>query len=138
MNIFKTAALAASMAVLGTAPASMAQDDAAEPTEGEIRLKKMLEGRVAGEPQSCIRIRPNTDVTVIDKTAIVYEVGETLYVNVPRDARSVDDGDIIVRRTTLASQLCRMDIITTIDRFQGFYTGNISLTDFVPYRKVDS
>lgn len=110
---------------------------AEEPSKGEIRLAKMLEGRVAGEPQSCIRMLPNTDVTVIDGTAIVYRTGRTLYVNVPSDADSLDDRDTMVRRTSMASQLCSSDIITTIDGQNGIYTGNISLTQFIPYRKVE-
>ena len=114
----------------------LAQSDE-EPSKDEIRLVKMLEGRVAGEPQSCISMLPNTDVTVIDGTAIVYRTGRTLYVNVPRDAESLDDRDTMVRRTSMASQLCNTDIINTIDSRNGIYTGNISLTQFIPYRKVE-
>ena len=105
--------------------------------KGEIRLAKMLEGRVAGEPQSCISMLPNTDVTVIDGTAIVYRTGRTLYVNVPRNADALDNRDTMVRRTSTASQLCNTDIITTIDSQNGIYTGNISLSQFVPYRKAE-
>ena len=111
---------------------------AEEPSKGEIRLAKMLEGRVAGEPQSCISMLPNTDVTVIDGTAIVYRTGRTLYVNVPRNADALDDRDTMVRPTSMASQLCNTDIITTIDSQNGIYTGNISLSQFVPYRKAEN
>ena len=107
----------------------------AEKTEGEVKLAKMLEGRVAGEPASCIRVGRNFNLTVIDKTALVYKSGRTLYVNLPNNARSLDDRDTMVRRTSLASQLCKTDIITTIDQTSGMYTGNIMLGDFVPYRK---
>jgi hypothetical protein len=104
--------------------------------EGAARLAEMIEGRVAGEPQSCVHMGPNTRMRIIDGTAIVIERGRTLYVNVPRDADSLDDGDAMAIRRT-GSQLCRTDIITTFDRMGGFYTGNIFLGDFVPYEKVE-
>ena len=34
-----------------------------------------------------------------------------------------------------ASQLCRLDQVTTHSRTGNFYTGNIMLQDFVPYRR---
>ncbi|MGB3739208.1 MAG: hypothetical protein WA948_07635 [Pontixanthobacter sp.] len=129
------------LAPLAFAFPAAAQDsdgDAAPLTKGEVKLAKMLEGRVAGKPQSCIRTFPNSDMTVIDRTAIVYEVGSTLYVNIPAIPRSLDDRDTMVRRTSFASQLCNTDIVTTIDPVNGFYTGNIFLGQFVPYEKVDS
>ena len=114
---------------------SVGAEETAAKTEGEVKLAKMLEGRVAGEPKSCIRIGRNYDLTVIDKTALVYKSGRTLYVSVPNNARSLDDRDTVVRRTSFASQLCTTDIITTIDQSSGMYTGNIMLGEFVPYRK---
>lgn len=136
-TIRKSLAAVATCAALFVSPALSAQDTP-EPTEGEIELAEMLEGRVAGEAQSCIRLRPNTQVKMIDRTALVYEVGSTLYVNIPRNARSVDEDDTLVRRTISPTRLCNVEIITTIDRFNGFYTGNISLGDFIPYHKAES
>ncbi len=125
---------------LATGAPLAAQDDGndAAPTEGEAKLARMLEGRVAGEPQNCIPMRPHADLTVIDRTALVYEVGQTLYVNVTRDPRRLDDNDTLVRRTSIPNRLCSTEIITKIDRFHGAYTGNVSLGEFIPYRKADS
>ena len=112
--------------------------DTQELTEGEAKLAKMLDGRVAGEAQSCIRVTPNYDLTVIDGTALVYKSGRTLYVNVPRNARSLDDRDTLVRRTSFGSRICSSDIITTVDQNVGHYTGNINLGEFIPYRKAET
>ncbi len=35
-------------------------------------------------------------------------------------------------------QLCRLDQITTMDQYSGFFTGVVFLRNFVPYRKVAS
>ncbi|MDC0886452.1 hypothetical protein OAS19_01490 [Altererythrobacter sp.] len=116
---------------------AMAEDPDAPLTKGEQKLAKMLEGREAGEPQSCIRARPVRKFTVIDRTAIVYRIGRTMYVNVPRNAGSLDDSDALVFRR-FGSQVCKTDIVTSIDRFNGFYTGNVFLGDFVPYTKIET
>lgn len=130
--------IAAGAALLLAAPALQAEE-AEEPakTEGQLKLEKLLEGRVAGKPEQCIRNFPSTDLTIIDGTALVYKSGGTLWVNIPRNADDIDDDDTLVTRTS-ASRLCRTDIVTTIDRFSQFYTGNIFLGDFVPYRRADS
>ena len=102
----------------------------------EARLAKMLEGRVAGEPQDCIYLPSIRSTRVIDKTAIVYDAGRTLWVNRPDNgASSLDDDDVLVTRLH-SSSLCSIDIVQLQDRTSWFYSGFVSLGDFVPYRKV--
>lgn len=101
---------------------------------GEERLAKLLEGRVAGAPESCIRTFPSPQLTVIDGTALVYKRGSTLWVNRTEHPRDIDDNDALVSRQ-FGTRLCSTDIVTTIDRNAMFYTGNIFLSEFVPYRK---
>ena len=107
-------------------------------SETERELEELLEGRVAGQPESCIYTRPNSRMRVIDNTAIVYGRGKTIYVNRTARPENLDDRDTMVIRRFSGSQLCRQDIITTVDAFSGMYTGNIFLSDFVPYTRVDS
>jgi hypothetical protein len=109
---------------------------AGERLNGDQKLAKLLEGRVAGEPRSCINTRVNSESEVIDGTAVVYGRGRTIWVNVPRNARDLDDNDALLVRQ-FGSNLCRQDIVTTFDTSGGFYTGNVFLTDFVPYTKVN-
>ena len=111
--------------------------EATEMTEGEKRLAKMLEGRVAGEPQRCIRNTLNQPVTIIDETAIVYGRGNTIYVQRTKNPESIDDRDALVSRRFNASQVCRLDIVNTIDPFNGFFTGAVFFDDFIPYTRVD-
>ncbi|MGB3754716.1 MAG: hypothetical protein WA954_12580 [Parerythrobacter sp.] len=124
------------LAAVAFAAPAMAQDEPGTPTEGELELAKLIEGREAGEPQRCVFNLRTANLRVIDGTALVYERGSQLYVNIPRNARSIDDSDIIVTRPQ-GNRLCRTDLVTTRDRFNNFYTGNIFLEDFVPYRRVD-
>ncbi|MCT2559986.1 hypothetical protein N0B51_13465 [Tsuneonella sp. YG55] len=109
---------------------------AGERLTGEAKLAKILEGRVAGEPQSCITTFANTDSVVIDGTALVYGRGKTVWVNRPVNPKSLNRWDALLIRKQ-ASSLCRHDIVTTFDASTGMYTGNVFLTEFVPYTRAD-
>lgn len=127
---------------LVAAPAAIAEnhedETAAEAmTEGEQELAELLEGRVAGEPVSCIRSHVNDRMRVIDETAYVYGRGKTIYVQRTRDPEDIDDRDTLVSRRFSASQLCKLDQMTTIDAFSGMLTGVVFFDDFVPYTRVD-
>ena len=104
----------------------------------EAKLAKMLDGRVAGEPRDCIFLPSIRGSRIIDKTAIVYDAGRTLWVNRPRSgAESLDDDDILVTNLH-GSSLCSIDIVSLHDRYGHFYSGCVGLGEFVPYRKVAS
>lgn len=135
MKPMKTFAALAALTMLA-APAAAQEDTAPAPSKGDIKLAKLLEGRVAGAPQSCVRTLPSDNINVIDGTALVVGRGNTIYVNVPQYPQSLDDDDVLVVRKFSGSQLCRMDQIETRDRFGGFYSGNVMLNDFIPFTRV--
>ncbi|MFM6950267.1 MAG: hypothetical protein ACKOW1_04500 [Novosphingobium sp.] len=101
----------------------------------EQRLEKLLEGRVAGQPTTCISMSDTRDLEILDGVALVYRSGSTLYVNRPKNPEDIDSDDILVIRPT-GSQLCRLDMVQTVDRVGHFQTGFINLGDFVPYRRT--
>jgi hypothetical protein len=117
------------------ATAQSAEDTA--PSEGEKRLAELLEGRKKGEPVNCIRVGRNMPLEVIDDTAYVYGRGHTIYVQRTQDPADIDSDDVLVKRRFFASDLCRMDVVTTRDRQVGFFTGAVFLEDFVPYTRID-
>lgn len=120
-------------AALAAIPATASARERLAPEE---QLAKLLEGRVAGEPQNCIPLSMARSSQVIDKTAIVYRVGSTLWVNRPEGgASSLDDDDILVTKLS-GSQLCSIDAVQLHDRSSHMYSGFVSLGKFVPYRRV--
>jgi hypothetical protein len=122
--------------VVGAAMLAVPAADARTKLTGEQRLAKMLEGREAGKPVNCISYSQTQDTTVIDKTAIVYRVGSTLYVNRPTNVDRLTDDDIMVTKL-YTSQLCSTDTIQLHDRTAGnMWNGFLGLNQFVPYRKV--
>jgi len=142
-KLFRPALLYAASLALLAAP-TLAQDgeradeEQTEQTKGEKELAKLLEGRVAGEPTSCIRTPPNDRVRVIDDTAIVYGRGKTIYVNRTSRPSDIDDRDTMVIRRFSGSQLCKTDTVTTIDRGSQMFSGVIFLSEFVPYTRVET
>ncbi|WP_305098503.1 hypothetical protein [Croceibacterium aestuarii] len=100
----------------------------------EARLAELLQGRVAGTPKSCISAFQMNRLEVYDHTAIVYRAGDTIWVSRPTEPRSLDASDILVIKRT-SSQLCKQDVIRTVDRTNGFTTGIVFLGDFVPYTR---
>ena len=103
----------------------------------EARLAKALEGRVAGEPVSCIDLHRVRSSRVITDTAIIYDAGGTLYVNRPRaGAESLNQWDALVTRTP-TTRLCSVDPVQVVNPQSGMMTGVVMLDDFIPYRRTD-
>lgn len=128
----KVATALLTAAVLFTVPAAVS---AKPKLSGEERLAKVIGDRVPGEPVSCISQFHTRDLEVIDKTALVYKNGGTIYVNRPKNAEDLDDDDILVTKLH-GSQFCDLDIVQTYDRSGHFWNGFVSLGEFVPYRRV--
>ncbi len=125
-----TATLAASLLIASTAAY------AAPRLEPEARLARALDGRVAGEPVNCINLRNVRSSQIIDRTAIIYDTGGTIYVNRPRAGReSLDRWDTLVTRTH-SSRLCSIDVVQLFDPGSRMQTGLVFLGDFVPYKKA--
>ena len=136
--MFKPLIAASAALTLLAAPAFADDHDEAEMTKGEVKLAKMLEGRVAGEPESCIRTFGSRNIQQIDGTALVYKSGNTIWVNYTRSPDDIDSDDIMVIKRFDGSSLCRTDQITLRERFGGFFSGVIFLDDFIPYRMPES
>jgi hypothetical protein len=111
--------------------------DAKPKLTGEEQLTKLLEGRVAGQPVNCIPLFDTRDQQVIDKTAIVYGTGRTIWVNRPTNAQDLNRDYVLVSEVR-TGQVCQLDVVRLRDRSGGWYRGFVGLEQFVPYRKVAS
>ncbi|MBX7481918.1 hypothetical protein [Qipengyuania qiaonensis] len=130
--------IAFATAALALLAAPVQAEEPTEPTRGETELAKLLEGRVAGEPQSCINTYGSRPLNQIDGTAITYRAGDTIWVNYTRNPDSIDEDEIMVIKRFSGSNLCRTDHIDLVSRTGGFLTGVIFLDEFVPYKRTDS
>lgn len=136
--MIKTASKLAAALAAGSLLLAGAAADAKPRLTPEQELAKALDGRVAGKPEDCIYLPRVINTRIYDKTAIVYDAGNTLWVNRPdAGAATLSDNDIMVT-TPFGSQLCSVDIVRMVDRNAGFWRGSIGLGKFVPYKKVKS
>ena len=102
----------------------------------EARLAKALQGRVAGEPVDCIQLSRVNSTQIIDRTAIIYDAGSTLYVNRPRAGlEDLDRWDMMVTKS-FSSQLCSIDVVRLFETGSHLETGTVFLGEFVPYRRA--
>ena len=129
MNKIATILAGAALALTGAAASA---ETLAE--KGEAKLARMLEGRTAGEPVSCITTPRSNKLEVIEHVGVVYDAGDTIYVSRPSDPRQLGRMDVVVI-DRFSSQLCKTDVSRTIDRYAGHVSGVVFLGDFVPYTK---
>src|SRR6478609_3210189 len=102
-------ALAVASLALGGAGAG-AQSRSAR--DGEIRLARMLESRVAGVPASCVATVDNShDLIVIDEVGVVYDTGDTFYVARATEPDKLRWTDRIEFIRTSSKRLCTSDKI---------------------------
>jgi hypothetical protein len=80
----------------------------------EQQLARVLEGRVAANPVNCVNLQNIRSTQIIDRTAIIYDAGSTVYVNRPRDAHSLDQWDTLVTNLH-SSRLCSIDVVQLYD-----------------------
>jgi hypothetical protein len=131
--------LAAALALGGVAMPLAAQDDA--PPRGtraernEARLAQRLEGRTAGEMVSCVYAPNSNRLETIEGVGFVYDGGSTLYVARPRDPSVLGPNDIVLVKRYGGGQLCRQDLMQTVDRLSGMLSGIVAIDGFVPYTK---
>lgn len=99
------------------------------------KAAKALAGRVPGKPQSCISLRDARSSTIVDETAIIYEISRKRWmVNFPEGGCAGRPDRAIVTRTP-STQLCRGDIARIIDAPSRIEYGACGLGDFVPYTR---
>ncbi|MCP5395342.1 MAG: hypothetical protein H6918_01165 [Sphingomonadaceae bacterium] len=114
------------VATIGLALAPQASSARSLQEKAAERLDKLLEGRVAGEPQDCIFLpRTNYHLQVLHRTALVFGRGKTIYVNYTESPEFIDRGDPIIFKG-MANRLCDYDTAS-----QG-----IMLDKFIPYTRV--
>ncbi len=135
MKALPTILAGAALALAATATAATAAGSGRNDA-GETRLARMLEGRTAGAPVSCINTVRSNKMQATDGVAVVYDAGKTIYVARPTDPRMLGRNDVLVIDRFSPVRLCVQEPMKTIDRADGFQTGVVFLKDFVPYTKA--
>lgn len=134
MRRFVIASLAL-IACGGAAPAP--GSNSADSKSDEARIAKALAGFTPGKPVDCIQqFRPTYSTEAIGDSILYRFNNRLIYLN--KTSGRCDNGrrsDALVVRN-FGPQLCRGQIIETVDPFVGFANGGCALGDFTPYTKA--
>ena len=126
--IFLIPLMLAGCAGSGSEPVRLTERQAA-------RLEAALNGKVPGEPVSCVARYPGANLTAISDRVLLYRVSSRLiYRNdMAGGCSGLGRGDTLIVRSW-GPQYCRGDILRSANLAVGMITGTCSLGSFVPYR----
>lgn len=131
--MLKTLSISAATLAMALAGPAAAQD---REERAEQAFQELIEGRTAGEPTNCINTFSSNRLRVEENVGLVYERGDTIWIARTRNARDLDRWDVpVIER--YGSRLCTNDVMRTIDRSSGMFSGVLMLDDFVPYTRAD-
>ena len=99
-------------------------------------IVEAVEGRVAGEPVSCINQVGLRNTRTVAGAILFEGPGDVIYVNEGNGGCSALDHGRAIRTSNPSGRLCRGDIVTAFEPVSGAEFGGCALGDFVPYRRT--
>lgn len=106
--------------------------------QAQAHLQKLIAGKVAGKPASCLPPYRSNDMVVIDDQTVAFrEGGNRVWVtNLVSGCSNLGSGHYaLVTRSFGGMGLCRGDIAQVADLTNGITVGSCVFGDFVPYTK---
>ncbi|MEH6758479.1 MAG: hypothetical protein V7676_13355 [Parasphingorhabdus sp.] len=128
------------LALMLAAPAAHSGTTEVKLSEKEqAKFDKIVAGRTAGKPVSCINRNDQRNMTVVGDKYLIYSSSgnsKTIYVNEPYGGcRNVDRNTLVTRKSS--SQLCRGEIAQVKDLTNNMFVDSCSFSNFVPYTKIE-
>lgn len=132
-----------SLLLLGVAAASCtmasSQPQPLRSAQKQAEYDRLLAGKVAGPPRSCLPHYNTNDMYVIDESTVAFRAGSSrVYVNHMQGGCSnlgVGGGYALVTKQYGSAELCRGDIGQVVDLHNNFTVGSCVFGDFIPYVK---
>ena len=104
--------------------------------EAQAELQKLIAGKVAGQPITCLPHYRAEDMVRIDDSTIAFRQGSTVYVNHLRGVcTNLKSSFYALVTHSNGSGLCNGDIAQVRDVSHGMIVGSCGLGDFIPYSK---
>jgi hypothetical protein len=128
--------IAAALGSCSTAPEQVVRS----PT-GQITYDKLVAGKVAGPPISCLPNYNANDMSVIDSQRVAFRVGgSTTYImHLSPGCGGLGSGNTaLLTKQFGISGLCRGDIAQAFDTLNHMTVGSCVIGDIVPYTKPKS
>jgi len=105
--------------------------------KAQQEYERLLAGKVAGPPVSCLPSYNQNDMVVVDENTIAFRNGSSrVYVNhMQGGCNNLGGPYALVTRTFGSAQLCRGDVGQVVDVTNHFTVGSCVFGDFIPYTR---
>jgi hypothetical protein len=106
--------------------------------KAEAHFQKLLAGKVAGQPLTCLPSYRSTDMVVVDEQTIAFRDGSrrVWVTNLRSGCSNLGSGHYaLVTRQAGGSGICRGDIAEVADLTNGITVGSCVFGDFTPYER---
>lgn len=104
--------------------------------QAQAKAQKLLAGKVALAPISCLPTRKANDFVVIDDNTIAYKDGSSrVYVNHPTGgcSQAMQGHTALVSHQIGQEGPCSGDVVQVVDTLSHQAIGSCSLGEFIPY-----
>lgn len=110
-----------------------------EIAESQAALQKLIGGKIAGQPITCLPHYRADDMVRIDDSTVAFRQGSTVYVNhLKGECSHLKDSFYALVTHGSRIGLCNGDIAQVRDVSTGTIVGGCALGDFTPYSKATS
>ena len=102
----------------------------------QLEFQRLMEGKVAGAPLSCLPHYRSNDMRIIDDQTIIFRDGNrrSYLAHMAGGCTNLSSGSYaLVTKQFGSTDLCRGDIARVVDTLNGFTVGSCVFGDFVPY-----
>ena len=104
--------------------------------EAQAELQKLLAGKVAGQPMSCLPSYRRAEMVRIDDKTVAFRDGSRVYVNhLIGECNGLKSGFYTLVTRSHGSGMCRGDIADVADVSTGMVVGSCAIGDFTPYTR---
>ena len=125
-------ATALALAGCATQPQSVVRS-----AEAQTELNKLLAGKTAGEPFTCLQHYRANDMVRIDDSTVAFKQGTRVYVNhLIGECANLTSGFYALVTRSNGTGLCRGDMADVRDLSTGMIVGSCAIGDWTPYKRV--
>jgi hypothetical protein len=105
--------------------------------EAQAEFQKLIAGKVAGRPISCLQSYRSGEMVTIDNSTVAFKNGSTVYVNhLIGECSGLKSGWYTLVTRSSGPGMCRGDIADVADVRTGMVVGSCAIGDFTPYTRT--
>jgi len=130
--------LAPILVAMAVASCATAPEPATRGAEAQRNFERLIAGKTAGAPQTCVPTINTSDLTIIDGRTIAYRLGSrtTYIVHLSGGCSGLTSGYTLVTEHFGGSGPCRGDAARVVDLTSRIPVGSCIVNQIVPYTQA--